>query len=99
MSLKDTVTALILALDEDQKDASIEGCLPDVFENEKIQVSTKDSYGGEDQGSDYWHIYSFIKDHEEVFVKFYGWYASHYGSEYRGYSFVTPEEKTITIYK
>jgi len=57
------------------------------------------SYGGEDQGSDYWNVVKFTKDNEECFVKFHGWYASHYGTEYRGFNLVSPVEKTIIVYE
>lgn len=55
-----------------------------------------DEYGGEGQGDDYYAIYYF-KDHD-VYVKFSGWYASHYGSEYSDMEQVFPEEITVTKY-
>lgn len=55
-----------------------------------ISVEHVDGYGGEDCGRDYWSVYSFKdnKTGEKVYVKFDGWYASHYGSEYEGWLFV-----------
>lgn len=100
MSLQDTVTVIIDNLSEQDKHNMMQGDYStEVFDNESITVISKDSYGGEDQGSDYWQVYSFSKDNEEVFVKFNGWYASHYGTDYRDYSFVTPKEKTVVVYE
>jgi hypothetical protein len=36
---------------------------------------------------------------ESVYVKFSGWYASYDGSNYDEYSFVTPQQKLITVYE
>lgn len=44
------------------------------------QLKCVDEYGGEGQGDDYYSVYHFI-DHD-IYIKFQGWYASHYGSEY-----------------
>ena len=100
MALKETLERILEQLSEDDKEAFMDGDGPEeLFNNELIIVKNVDSYGGEDMGSDYWSVYSFTKDNEEVFVKFYGWYASHYGSEYRGHKFVAPKKKTITVYE
>lgn len=100
MALKDTLEIILEQLSEDDKEAFMDGYGPEeLFDNELITVTNVDSYGGEDMGSDYWAVYSFTKDNEECFIKFYGWYASHYGSEYRGYKFVNPQQKTVTIYE
>lgn len=100
MVLKETLESILEQLSEDDKENFMDGYGPEeLFDNELITVTNVDSYGGEDMGSDYWAIYSFSKDNETVFIKFYGWYASHYGSEYRGYKFVTPQQKTITVYE
>lgn len=100
MSLQDKLTIIIDGLLDHQKEYMLQGDYNrQLFEDEAIEVTAKDSYGGEEQGSDYWQVYSFSKDNEEVFVKVYGWYASHYGTEYRGYSFVTPKEKTVVVYE
>ncbi len=63
-----------------------------------VTLEVVDSYGGEDQGSNYYAVWKFAKGEESYLVKFYGWYASHYGSEYEGYEFVKPKQKTITVY-
>jgi len=100
MTLKDTLKSIIDQLSDYDKETFMDGYGPEeVFDNQLIVVKEVDSYGGEDMGSDYWSVYSFTKDNEEIFVKFYGWYASHVGSEYRGYKFVAPKEKTITVYE
>jgi hypothetical protein len=65
----------------------------------KIRFEHVDSYGGEDQGSDYWRVYTFTDGMQVVFIKFEGWYASHYGVDYQGWKFVTPQQKTITVYQ
>ena len=69
------------------------------LDNQLIVYEVVDQYGGEDQGSDYWTVWKFSKDNEECFVKFHGWYASHYGSDYHGFKFVAPAKKTITVYE
>jgi hypothetical protein len=69
------------------------------LDNQQIVYTVEDSYGGEDQGSDYWCVWKFSKDGQECFVKFYGWYASHYGTDYQGWTFVTPAQKLITVYE
>ncbi len=93
----------ILNLDACIPEGMMEGYIPnsfkDAFSNEGISVHSVDEYGGEDQGSDYWHVWKFIKDSETVYVKFYGFYASHYGTDYLGFKIVTPQQKTITVYK
>lgn len=70
-----------------------------VLSDAGITFQFVDRYGGEDQGSDYWSVYSFSDGMQVVFIKFYGWYASHYGSEYQGFKIVTPQEKTVTVYE
>ena len=67
--------------------------------NAGIKFEHVDNYGGEDQGSDYWCVWKFSKDGQDCFVKFYGWYASHYGVDYQGWKFVKPQQKTITVYQ
>lgn len=54
-----------------------------------------DSYGGEDQGVDYWTVRELTdpKTGESHYVKFYGWYASHYGTTYDGFEFVERESR------
>ena len=62
-------------------------------------VEYLDGYGGEDQGSDYYSVFSFEKDGVKLYVKFEGWYASFNGADYSHYSFVTPKEKTVIVYE
>lgn len=72
----------------------------DVIELSKgISYANVDGYGGEEQGRDYYSVYKFTRGDEEVAIKFYGWYASHYGSEYEGYSLVKPVEKTVVVWE
>ena len=100
MALKETLESILEQLSEYDKENFMDGYGPEeLFDNEMITVCRADSYGGEDMGSDYWTVYSFSKNNETVFIKFYGWYASHYGSEYRGYKFVNPQQKTVTVYE
>lgn len=70
-----------------------------LFANEGISINVVDSYGGEDQGSDYWSVWKFTKDSDVVYIKFYGFYASHYGTDYLGFKIVTPQQKTVTVYE
>ena len=69
------------------------------MDNNRITYDEVDSYGGEDQGSTYYRVYCFQVGAEKVYIKFNGWYASHYGTEYTGFEFVTPQQRTITVYE
>lgn len=53
------------------------------------------SHGGENEGSDYWTVCEFSRGDEKVYIKFFGFYASHYGTDYLGFSVVRPFEKTV----
>ena len=53
------------------------------------------SHGGENEGSDYWTVWEFSRRNEKVYIKFFGFYASHYGTDYLGFSVVRPFEKTV----
>lgn len=54
---------------------------------------TVDEHGGMDQGSEYYNVIRFTtRDGEVFFLQFYGWYASHYGSEYQGVDEVFPQQ-------
>lgn len=59
-----------------------------------ITVEHVDNYGGEDQGSEYWSVYSFTKGTEVQYVKFNGWYQSYNGSEYDEWYFAKPVPKS-----
>lgn len=68
----------------------------DVFEYKSV-----DSYGGEDQGSDFYSVILIRNpdNHDEqYYIKFQGWYASYNGAEYEDWQFVEPKQKTITVY-
>ena len=103
MSLKSTLEIIFEELgDGSLKDMMNEDCYGEIetaLDNQLIHCVNVDSYGGEDQGSDYWCVWKFSKGSEECFVKFYGYYASHYGTDYQGYKFVTPAQKTIIVYE
>lgn len=66
---------------------------------EDIEAEVVDSYGGEDQGSEYYHVWKFTMAGEVCFVRFDGTYASHYGTDFDGWKFVTPKEKTVIVYE
>jgi hypothetical protein len=103
MILKETLQIIFDELDESSLKCMMQEYCDDdtetALDNQLIVYTVEDSYGGEDQGSDYWCVWKFSKDGETCFVKFYGWYASHYGSEYQGFKFVTAQEKTIVVYE
>ena len=103
MSLKETLHVIFEEVDFDDLSGMMqEGCygtIETALDNQLINCAGVDSYGGEEQGSDYWCVWKFSKDGEECFVKFYGYYASHYGSEYQGFKFVTPVQKLMTVYE
>jgi len=65
----------------------------------KINFKLEDRYGGEDQGTDYWSVYSFTNGNEVVFIKFDGWYASYDGSTFEEFYEVQAAEKTITVFE
>lgn len=71
------------------------------WENVPFEFKSPDSYGGEDQGSDYWTVLEVRLPgsvDETLFIKLRGWYSSYIGVEYEGWDFVTPKQKTITVY-
>jgi hypothetical protein len=75
---------------------------PDV----KITTETVDSYGGEDQGSEYYHVWKFVLQEDGLatgqpveYIRFDGCYASHYGTDYEGYKYVRPTEKIVIVYE
>jgi hypothetical protein len=70
-----------------------------VLLNAGITFEQVDRYGGEDQGSDYWSVYSFTDGMQVVFIQFQGWYASYEGSTYEEFFEVVPVEKTITVFE
>jgi hypothetical protein len=56
---------------------------------------------GEGEGRGYFRVYKFTytETGEEQHIKFDGWYESYNGSEYEECFFVTPKQKTITVYE
>lgn len=112
--LKDKIVVLIAELDNDVKreffnceigdelskwddDAVVE--FKTQLKQANIKFKLEDRYGGEDQGSDYWSVYSFSDGMEVVFIQFQGWYASYEGSTYEEFYEVKPVEKTITVFE
>lgn len=70
--------------------------LVEYFNKNNIQYAFVDNYGGEEQGRDYWSVYSFTDGDNVVYVKFKGWYASYVGSEYEEFYFVEPRQVEVT---
>lgn len=107
MTLKETVIEFLTTFEDVPRDMFHEEYAQNYRDDEssrflaerKIKTESVEHYGGEDQGSDYYTVYAFMDGKETVYVKFYGWYASHYGTEYQDYKFVKAKEKTITVYE
>jgi hypothetical protein len=112
--LKDKIVALLAEADTEVKDEFHNGEVsskeydwdyPSVKDFRKqlteanINFEPVDQYGGEDQGSDYWSVYSFTDGMQVVFIKFNGWYASYEGSTYDNFFEVQPVEKMITVFE
>ena len=55
------------------------------------KVTVVDSRGGEGRGEDLSTVYLFVE--WDLYIEFYGYYASHYGSDYQGYRQVNPKAK------
>lgn len=70
-----------------------------VFSDASISFEFVDRYGGEDQGSDYWSVYSFSDGMQVVFIEFQGWYASYDGSTFDEFYEVQAIEKTIIVFE
>lgn len=62
-------------------------------------VKGVDHHGGEGEGDQYWSVVEFVHENETFYVKFYGWYASHYGSDYQGFEQVKPKQVVTTIWE
>ena len=67
-----------------------------LLKDEKITFKEVDR---EDQGSDYWSVYSFSDGMQVVFIQFQGWYSCYEGSTYEEFYEVQPVEKTITVFE
>lgn len=61
-------------------------------------VESVASFGGEGEGDQFYHVYSFDNGEEKIFIKFDGWYASYHGAEFTEWFFVEPAEETIIVY-
>lgn len=70
-----------------------------ILSDASISFQFVDRYGGEDEGSDYWSVYSFSDGMEVVFIKFQGWYASYDGSTFQEFYEVEAVEKMITVFE
>lgn len=109
--LKDKIVALLAAggsevlreffncAEERDWDSDEVSAFRKVLTDEGITFEQAECYGGEDQGSDYWSVYSFTDGMEAVFIKFDGWYASYEGSTYDEFYEVQAVEKTITVFE
>ena len=64
-----------------------------------ISLENVDQHGGEGEGDQYWSVYKFTKDGQDVFVKFNGWYQSFNGSEFTDWFFVEPKSRMVTFYE
>lgn len=96
------VIKLVENLDDSSKgdmfrDYSSEDTLEE-FSNLGIVVETVEHYGGEDQGKDYFTIFSFKRGDAYAYVKFDGWYASYHGSEFTEAFLVRPQQEVVTVY-
>ena len=77
------------------------------YPDDKITLEGVDCYGGEDQGSEYYHIWKFSLVEDQAlatgqpveYIRFDGCYASHYGTDYEGYKYVRPTEKVVIVYE
>lgn len=98
-SLKEVVLELLM--DKDLQKAFFNDVYAgkEAFESRGIEVTKVEQVGGEGEGRDYWTVWKFSKDSTELFIKFYGFYQSYYGSEYEGYSLVAPKQKMVTVYE
>lgn len=101
MSLKDEV-AEILQENIDLQQSLFEEYIAeenrDMLNSKGIKLTQVQQHGGEGEGDQYWTVYQFEKNNEIVYVKFEGWYASHYGCEYTGFEFVKPKQEVVTVY-
>ena len=96
---------------KDYLDSNVNMCEELMYEGDYIknwesgalpfEYKSVDSYGGEDQGSDFYSVLLIrnpVNHDEQYHIKFQGWYASYNGAEYDNWSFVEPKQKTITVY-
>lgn len=64
------------------------------FTENGIYVEHVDNYGGEDEGEQYWSVYSFTCEGQTIYVKFDGSYASYEGSTYEEFYIANAVPKT-----
>lgn len=64
-----------------------------------VTIEVAEHHGGEGLGEDYYCVYEFSKGDDKAYLKFDGWYASHYGSEFQAVFLVEPRQKVITVYE
>jgi hypothetical protein len=64
-----------------------------------ISMENVDQHGGEGEGEQYWSVYKFTKEEQDVFVKFNGWYQSYNGAEFTEWFFVEPKNRMVTFYE
>ena len=100
---KQLVTEYLNGNREVCKELMYEGGYDEDWESDELPFEYKsvDSYGGEDQGSDFYSVILIRNpdNHDEQYhIKFRGWYTSYDGAEYDNWSFVEPKQKTITVY-
>ena len=100
---KQLVTEYLNGNREVCKELMYEGGYDEDWESDELPFEYKsvDSYGGEDQGSDFCSVILVRNpdNHDEQYhIKFRGWYTSYDGAEYDNWSFVEPKQKTITVY-
>lgn len=98
MTFKDKVKEMIKELDE----GDLTELLYADYDTEKYPWSCVHQEGGEGQGDFIYSVFVFTPPDvldEPIYVKFYGYYSSYNGQYYEGYKFVTPKQKTITVYE
>lgn len=64
-----------------------------------VVYNIKDNYGGADCGSTYYTVWEFNAGGEVFYLRFDGWYASHYGVDYQDFKEVFPKEVTKVEYQ
>lgn len=64
-----------------------------------VNIQVVEDFGGADQGSQRYLVFSLEKNGETEYWQKDGYYASHYGTDWDGEFYqVKPVEKTITVY-
>ena len=83
----------------EKNEISIEEFAYGDFDCEELGEWTEvESYGGEDQGSQ-WYSVKYFKDHD-IYVRTDGYYQSHYGTDFDDYGrIVSLKQKTVQVYE